>query len=83
MKVLTAGGGFLFCASRCLHRHSNSPASQSVCMEKDRQGLVGGREHEAGDGTVQERGGILKGCPLSATLAKGITQCCRLFSISG
>lgn len=65
------------------------PVSHSV---NDRQGLVlgvgwrGGRqntEHEAGDGTGQERGAILKGYPPSATLAKGITPCCRLFSISG
>lgn len=51
----------------------------SQCMEKDRQGLRGATEQRAG----QERGAVLKGYPLSATLAKGITPCCRLFSISG
>lgn len=61
------------CESRCLYRHSNSSVSQSFGWE----GGVG--EQRAG----QERGTILKGYPLSATLAKGITPCCRLFSISG
>lgn len=85
VKFLGVGQEMLLvvsCESRCLYGHSNSSSvSQAVsqCMEKDRQGLTGGAEQRAG----QERGAILKGYPLSATLAKGITPCCRLFSISG
>lgn len=54
--------------------------SRSVRLCGERQaGAGGGRWTEA----AQERGAILKGYPPSATLAKGITPCCRLFSISG
>lgn len=54
--------------------------SLSVYGERQAGAGWGGVDgHRAG----QERGAILKGYPLSATLAKGITLCCRLFSISG
>lgn len=47
------------------------PARQSACMDKDGQGARGMGWKRTG----QERGAFLKGSPLSATLAKGITQC--------
>lgn len=71
------------CEMRYLYGHTNSP---SACVEKDgirgecgeqRTGVRGW--DRTGEG---ERGAVLKGYPLSATLAKGITPCCRLFSIS-
>lgn len=87
MKFLCVGQDVLLvdpCESRCRHEHSNSQSgSQSACGEGQPraggEGGSGGAEQRAG----QERGAILKGYPLSATLAKGITPCCRLFSISG
>lgn len=40
-------------------------------------------EGQGGRQAEQEGGAILKGSPLSATLAKGIVPRCRLFSTSG